>query len=115
MNNNLSNLFLPYKIVKEHFVNDKSNNQIRKKMCSTTLMYYFISLVITVYALSLAINRIQRAPQPSELTSMVLIFLAFFCSPCYLLFELVSVMMVSRPSYMSSVSPRVFVVRGSYP
>ena len=90
----MDKLFLPYKIVKEHFDNNEKLN--RKKMCSTTLMYYFISLLITFYALSLAINRIQRTPQPNELSSMVIIIVAFLCSPCYLLFELVSMMMNSN-------------------
>ena len=79
-------------------------------MCSVTLMYYFISLVITIYAISLAINRIQSTPQPSELTSMALIFVAFFCSPCYLLFEVISMMMASRTSYMA---PRLYFVRNN--
>jgi hypothetical protein len=104
----MDKLFVPYNIVKEHFANNASLNKNKKKMCSRTLMYYFISLVITIYALSLAVNRIQRTPQPSELTSMLLIIVALFCSPCYLLFELVSMMMRSGPSYSSS---RVFVMK----
>ena len=108
----MDNLFVPYKIVKEHFENNESLNKRNKKMCSKTLMYYFISLVITIYALSLAVNRIQSRPQPSELASMVYIFVALFCSPCYLLFELVSMMMSSGGSYSSG--PRVFVLRPSF-
>jgi hypothetical protein len=126
----MDKLFLPYKIVKEHFeqdmtddvmsnvnavsnanVNAVSNNSRRRKnrMCNTTMMYYFVSLVIMLYALSLALDRVRSNPNQNEFVSMFIVLSSLFCSPCYLVFEFVSMLLNSGSS--SNMAPRIVFVR----
>lgn len=86
------NTLLPYKIVREQFVN--TNN---KKRCVRDQVYNFLSLVIMLYSLSLAINRIQRQPPSNVAIAMMIILLSLCCSPCYLLFELADSLMKRKP------------------
>ena len=130
---NISHFCLPYKIVAEHFKNNNNNKKnINKKedrnqslnnnkeeqrqakrMCTTTLIYYFISIVMTIYALSLAIDRIQDT-QSNKVTSMLFILFAIFCSPCYLLFELI-MNMTSSSNNISGLSNNMSSLSNNMP
>ncbi len=152
----MDKLFLPYKIVKEHFEQDMtdttnadntvantvvnadttvvtadnlvSNNRVnnnnnlvsrnrvnnsvsrrRNRMCNNTMMYYFVSLVIMLYALSLALDRVRSNPRQNEFVSMFIVLSSLFCSPCYLVFEFASMLLSSRSP--SNMAPRIVFVR----